>query len=171
MQRLRKPQVFDLMSLTAGTITRRSRQVFDLTPLIKWFWAIYMTARDKRGVSAVRLQREPEVSYPTAWRGNFVSEYREKYGKGWRTGTPCTNSPGRLNLTKVTSEGLRKAGNAGAGRIKHPSRSRYHRISGGPKWNMKDIKSGTLIWFAERNIEEGSVINPDADAYMRTVRI
>jgi hypothetical protein len=62
MQRLRKPQVFDLMSLTAGTIMHRSH-----TPLIKWFWAIYMTAQDKRGVSAVRLQRELEVSYPTAY--------------------------------------------------------------------------------------------------------
>jgi hypothetical protein len=144
-RRLRKPQVFDLMvfdlmvfdliSLTAGTIMHRSH-----TPLIKWFWAVYMTARDKRGVSAVRLQREPEVSYPTAWRGNFVSECREKYGKGRRTGIPCTNSPGRRNLTKVTSEGLRKAGNAGAGRIKHPSRSRYRRISrdtpGMPKWKL-----------------------------------
>jgi hypothetical protein len=40
---MRKPQVFDLMSLTAGTIMHRSQQVFDLTPLIKWFWAIYMT--------------------------------------------------------------------------------------------------------------------------------
>jgi hypothetical protein len=48
----------------------RSQQAFGLTPLVKWFWAIYMTAQDKRGVSATRLQRELEVSYPTAWRGN-----------------------------------------------------------------------------------------------------
>jgi hypothetical protein len=36
---------------------------------------------------------------------------------------------------------------------------------------MKDIKSGTLVCYAERNIGEGSVINSDASAYMRPVRI
>jgi hypothetical protein len=76
-------------------------------------------------------------------------------------------------LTKVTSEGLRKAGNAGAGRIKHPSRSRCRGLCGDTPWYakmeiMKDIKSGTLAGFAERNIEEGSVINSDAyRSYMK----
>jgi transposase-like protein len=50
------------ISLTAGTIMHGSH-----TPLKKWFWAIYMASQDKRGVSAVRLQRELEVSYPAAW--------------------------------------------------------------------------------------------------------
>lgn len=37
------------------------------TPLSKWFLAIYCVASDKRGISAVQLAGDIEVSYPTAW--------------------------------------------------------------------------------------------------------
>ena len=50
------------VSLTAGTVMHGSH-----TPLVNRFWAIYLAARDKRGVSALRLEKELEVSYPTAW--------------------------------------------------------------------------------------------------------
>ncbi|WP_420805797.1 transposase, partial [Cohnella thermotolerans] len=50
------------VSVTAGTIMHKSR-----TPLLTWFWAIFLVAHDKRGVSAVFLSRELEISYPTAW--------------------------------------------------------------------------------------------------------
>ena len=50
------------VSLTAGTVMHGSH-----TPLAKWFWAIYLAAHDKRGVSALRLAKELGVSYPTAW--------------------------------------------------------------------------------------------------------
>lgn len=36
-------------------------------PLVKWFWAIYLAARDKRGISATGLFKQIDVSYPTAW--------------------------------------------------------------------------------------------------------
>lgn len=32
-----------------------------------WFWAIYLVARDKRGISAVHLSHELEISYSSAW--------------------------------------------------------------------------------------------------------
>jgi hypothetical protein len=35
--------------------------------LTKWFWAIYLTAHDKRGVSAVMLSEELCMSYKTSW--------------------------------------------------------------------------------------------------------
>jgi transposase len=41
------------VSLTAGTVMHGSH-----TPLAKWFWAIYLAAHDKRGVSALRLAKE-----------------------------------------------------------------------------------------------------------------
>ena len=50
------------VSLTAGTIMHGSH-----TPLSKWFWAIYLAAHDKRGVSALRLKKELRVAYQTAW--------------------------------------------------------------------------------------------------------
>jgi len=49
-------------SVTAGTILHRTH----LT-LQKWFWAIYLISRDKRGCSALLLKNMINVSYPTAW--------------------------------------------------------------------------------------------------------
>jgi transposase-like protein len=49
-------------SLTAGTILHKTR-----TPLVKWYWAIWLVAQDKGGVSAMRLAKHLEVSYRTAW--------------------------------------------------------------------------------------------------------
>jgi ribosomal protein L37AE/L43A len=50
------------VSVTAGTMFHRTR-----TPLRQWFWAIFLTARDKRGHSALQLSRELGVPYPRAW--------------------------------------------------------------------------------------------------------
>lgn len=49
-------------SVTAGTVMHRTR-----TPLRVWFWAIYLMARDKRGVSALQLSKRLNVSYYVAW--------------------------------------------------------------------------------------------------------
>jgi len=49
-------------SLTANTVMHRSHM-----PLTKWFWAIYLVACDKRGISALALAGKIEVSYKTAW--------------------------------------------------------------------------------------------------------
>jgi transposase-like protein len=50
------------VSLTAGTVMHRSR-----TPLIVWFWAIFLLACDKRGHSALSISKELGVSYWVAW--------------------------------------------------------------------------------------------------------
>lgn len=49
-------------SLTAGTIFHKTR-----TPLVKWFWAIYLVGQDKGGVSAMRLSKQLDLGYKTAW--------------------------------------------------------------------------------------------------------
>ncbi len=49
-------------SITAGTIFHNTR-----TPLLKWFWAIYLASQDKGGVSAMRLSKQLELGYKTAW--------------------------------------------------------------------------------------------------------
>ena len=36
-------------------------------PLTAWFWAIYLCATDKRGISAVQLSRTPGICYESAW--------------------------------------------------------------------------------------------------------
>ena len=51
------------ISLTAGTILHNTK-----TPLTVWFWAAYLTVTDKRGMSALLLQRQLGLRrYETAW--------------------------------------------------------------------------------------------------------
>src|ERR1700731_5503489 len=50
-------------SLTAGTILHNTK-----TPLTVWFWAAYLMTTDKRGLSALLLQRQLGLgNYETAW--------------------------------------------------------------------------------------------------------
>lgn len=48
-------------SITAGTLFHSTN-----LPLVKWFWAIYLMASDKDGISATRLAKQIGVSWPTA---------------------------------------------------------------------------------------------------------
>jgi len=51
------------VSLTAGTMLHNTK-----TPLTLWFWAAYLMTTDKRGVSALLLQRQLGLRrYETAW--------------------------------------------------------------------------------------------------------
>lgn len=49
-------------SVTAGTVMHRTH-----LPLTAWFWAIYLFATDKRGISAVQLSRTLGICYESAW--------------------------------------------------------------------------------------------------------
>src|SRR5258708_5649439 len=51
------------ISPTAGTIYHKSS-----TPLTLWFYAIYLMAQTRTGISAKQLERELGVTYKTAWR-------------------------------------------------------------------------------------------------------
>jgi transposase len=48
---------------TAGTIFHNSH-----IPLTDWFYAIWIMSANKAGTSAMQIERELGVSYPTAWR-------------------------------------------------------------------------------------------------------
>src|ERR1035437_5330342 len=51
------------VSLTSGTVLHRTK-----IPLTHWFWAAYLMTTDKRGVSALLVQRQLGLScYETAW--------------------------------------------------------------------------------------------------------
>ena len=52
------------VSVTAGTVLHQTK-----LPLTQWFWAAYLMTTDKRGVSALLVQRQLGLScYETAWR-------------------------------------------------------------------------------------------------------
>ena len=51
------------VSLTAGTVLHNTK-----LPLTVWFWAVYLMTTDKRGISALLLQRQLGLRrYETAW--------------------------------------------------------------------------------------------------------
>lgn len=49
-------------SITSGTLFERSK-----TPLLKWFWLIFLMSQDKGGISAVRTAELLEMHYATVW--------------------------------------------------------------------------------------------------------
>lgn len=49
-------------SITAGTIFHKTR-----VSLVKWFWMIFLIARDKGGISALRLSKQLGMHYSTVW--------------------------------------------------------------------------------------------------------
>lgn len=61
-------------SLTSGTVLHRTR-----TPLMVWFWAIFLISCDKRGHSALSLSKELDVSYWVAW--TLLQKIRYAMGK------------------------------------------------------------------------------------------
>jgi hypothetical protein len=50
-------------SITAGTVFHRTK-----IPLMKWFWMMYLIAQDKGGASALRVSKQLDINFKTAWR-------------------------------------------------------------------------------------------------------
>ncbi|MDT8364802.1 MAG: hypothetical protein RQ714_09230, partial [Nitrosomonas sp.] len=47
--------------------------------LTKWFWAIYLSASDKGGISAVRLSKQIQVSWVTACRILLIAGTQDQH--------------------------------------------------------------------------------------------
>ena len=90
------------VSLTSGTILHSTK-----IPLTHWFWATYLMTTDKRGVSALLVQRQLGLScYETAWmmlhklRRAIVNATREPFhgevevDETWVGGEPTDNLKG-----------------------------------------------------------------------------
>jgi len=145
------------VSLTAGTVLHNTK-----TPLTVWFWAAYLMTTDKRGVSALLLQRQLALRrYETAWmmlhkfRRAMVNLGREplrgevEVDDTW-VGGPQAGLCGSRQLkgrkAALVLVAVEKRGR-GTGRV---------RMSVIP-----DFKSSTLIAFLKRNVEPGSIVYTD----------
>ena len=145
------------VSLTAGTVLHRTK-----IPLTQWFWAAYLMTTDKRGVSALLLQRQLGLScYETAWmmlhklRRAMVSVAREPlYGEvevddtwiggqqaGLRGSRQLKGRRAALVLVAVERRGR------GSGRVRM-------RV-------IPDFKGNTIIAFLHENVSSGSTIYTD----------
>lgn len=145
------------VSLTAGTILHNTK-----TPLKLWFWAAYLMTTDKRGISAVLLQRQLGLRrYETAWmmlhklRRAMVNAAREplhdevEIDDTWVGGPqPGIRGSRQLKGRKaaiVLVAVERRAG--GSGRIRMAV--------------VQDFKQMTMIDFVQRNVAPGSTVYTD----------
>jgi transposase-like protein len=145
------------VSLTAGTVLHRTK-----IPLTHWFWAAYLMTTDKRGVSALLIQRQLGLSrYETAWmllhklRRAMVNVAREQlYGEvevdetwvggeqaGLRGSRQLKGRRAALVLVAVEKRGR------GSGRVRLKV--------------IPDFKGKTIISFLNRNVSPGSTIYTD----------
>ena len=145
------------VSLTAGTVLHNTR-----TPLTAWFWAAYLMTTDKRGISALLLQRQLALSrYETAWmmlhklRRSMVNTSREplwgdvEVDETWVGGQQSglrgsRQLKGRKAALVIVA--VEKRGKA-SGRVRMAV--------------IPDFKSLTLNAFVQQNVAPGSTIYTD----------
>ena len=145
------------VSLTAGTVLHRTK-----LPLTHWFWTAYLMTSDKRGVSALLLQRQLGLSrYETAWmmlhklRRAVVNVAREPL-----------HGEVEVDDTWVGGE---QAGRRGRRQLKGRRAARVlvaveKRGRGSGRVRMKvipDFKAKTIIPFLHQNVSPGSTIYTD----------
>ena len=145
------------VSRTAGTILHNTK-----TPLTAWFWATYLTVTDKRGMSALLLQRQLGLRrYETAWmllhklRRAMVNAAREPLQgdveiddtwiggvqAGLRGSRQLTGRRAALVLVAVAKRG------ATSGRVRMAV--------------IPDFKATTLMAFIKQHVAPGSTIYTD----------
>lgn len=145
------------VSLTSGTVLHNTR-----TPLTVWFWAAYLMTTDKRGLSAVLLQRQLGLSrYETAWmmlhklRRAMVNASREPlHGEvevddtwiggsqaGLRGSRQLKGRRAALVLVAVEKRGK------GSGRVRMAV--------------IPDFQKATITKFLSHNVATGSTIHTD----------
>jgi transposase-like protein len=145
------------VSLTSGTILHRTK-----IPLTDWFWAAYLMTIDKRGVSALLLQRQLGLTcYETAWmmlhklRRAMVNAAREPL-----------HGEVEVDDTWIGGE---QAGLQGSRQLKDRRAAlvvvaveKRGRASGRTRMSIiPDFKSATIKSFLSQNVAPGSTIYTD----------
>jgi transposase-like protein len=144
------------VSVTAGTIMHKSH-----TSLLTWFWAIFLAAHDKRGVSATYIARELEISYPTAWL--LLHKIRKAMGAR----DAQYQLAGLVELDDAFFGAPTEGGKRGRGTEKTPVLVGVSLNQQGIPLFIKmqvipNVKGQTLVDFARNGIEPGATINSDA---------
>jgi transposase-like protein len=145
------------VSLTAGTILHNTK-----TPLTVWFWAAYLMTTDKRGVSALLLQRQLALRrYETAWM--MLHKFR-------RAMVNLAREPlqGEIEVDDTWVGGT-QAGLRGSRQLKGRKAAlvlvaveKRDRGTGRARMEViPDFKSTTLIAFLKRNVAPGSIVYTD----------
>lgn len=145
------------VSVTAGTILHRTR-----TPLTVWFWAAYLMTTDKRGLSALLLQRQLGLgNYETAWM--MLHKFR-------RAMVNTTREPlyGEVEIDDTWVGGA-QAGLRGSRQLKGRKAAlvlvaveKRDRSSGRVRMEViRDIKAVTVLSFLKKHVASGATIYTD----------
>lgn len=146
------------VSLTAGTILHNTK-----TPLTVWFWAAYLAVTDKRGISALLLQRQLGLRrYETAWmllhklRRAMVNAGREplhgdvEIDDTW-VGGPQPGLRGSRQLkgrkAAIVLVAVEKRGDDTSGRVRMAV--------------VRDFKQATMVEFVKQHVAPGSTVYSD----------
>jgi len=141
-------------SITANTVMHRTH-----LPLRKWFWAIYLVACDKRGISALALSDKIEVSYKAAWYmlkriRAAMAQRDDRYALGG-----IVEFDDSYFGAKIKGNRGRKAGNQGvfvAVSKNHLNKPLYLKMQITDNIQIPSVQS-----FASKNIITGSTVQTD----------
>lgn len=143
-------------TLTVGTIFERIRKDLRI-----WFNAIYLVSHDKRGTSASQLAKELGLSYQTAW----LMLHKIRFAMGERDSQYTLS--GLVELDEMFVGAPTVGGKRGRGTDKNivvvglSLNSRKHPLFVKMKV-IPDVKSETIVSFAQKSMEKGTTILSDA---------
>ncbi len=145
------------VSLTAGTVFHNTK-----TPLTIWFWAAYLAVTDKRGISALLLQRQLGLRrYETAWmllhklRRAMINAARERLHGDVEMDDTWVGGP-QAGIRGSRQLKGRKAAIVLAAVEKRGERSNRLRLAVIP-----DVKQATVLAFVQQHVAPGSTIYTD----------
>jgi transposase len=136
---------------TAGTIFHKSP-----TPLTTWFYAVYLMASTRCGISAKQIQRETGVTYKTAWR--MFKQIRSMLTD--ENSGPIGGFNRKLEMDE-TYYGGRSEGKCGRGTDKTPVVGMVQRKGQVRAFVAADVKSDTLSGLIEEHVLPRTMVFTD----------
>jgi transposase len=144
---------------TADTIFHKSP-----TPLTTWFYAVYLMAQTRCGISAKQIQRETGVTYKTAWR--MFKQIRSMLGD--EKSGPIGGFNRRIEMDETYVGGRRKGGGAGrpmsGDKQKTPVVGMVQRKGQVRAFVAADVKADTLNGLIKEHVLPKSVVFTDTFA-------
>ena len=141
---------------TANTFMHRTH-----LPLHKWFYAMFLFTMTRHGVSAKELQRQLDVSYPTAWRmGHLIRKHMADTDGEWPLGG--TVEADETYVGGKRSGGKRSGGKRGRGAPNKTIVFGMLERGGDLMANVvPNVRKRTLHPIIAENVEPGSTVHTD----------
>lgn len=145
------PHCLHQIAPTANTILHDTR-----TPLVSWFYAMYLFCTTRHGVSGKELQRQLGVTYKTAWR---IGQQIRKLTMTADFDAPLT---GHVELDEAYVGGRRSGGKRGRGAPGKTIVMGLVERDGKMKAKViPNVKKETLRKVTLDNVEAGSTVSTD----------